>query len=304
MIVGGGPTVVELAAEIIVDFPDKKLTLKVEVILGQSVKLNSRAEGAYETSGGETIIADCHFLCTGNPLSSSWLKDTILKDSLDMHGRLMVDANLRVKGHTNIFVIGDITKLKQGYVAQAHASVTAKNLKLLMQGENKSKLSTYKPGPLLALVSLGRREGVARPTKTITAALIRALLQHNRKLQLSGETPHVVVITSSKGGKTTTTANIGHSLARLGFFVVAIDANVGLRNLNLLIGLENRIKYTVIEVLEKTNLDREDSGFSSSIPPISARPRDDGDKFAWPKIPNFCWKTQFLKFPQLSYCSL
>ncbi|KAH7840342.1 hypothetical protein Vadar_015750 [Vaccinium darrowii] len=80
---------------------------------------------------------------------------------------------------------------------------------------------------------------------------VRSLLQYNRKPQLSGETPRVVVITSGKGGvgKTTTTANVGLSLARLGFSVVAIDADVGLRNLDLLLGLENRVNYTVIEVL-------------------------------------------------------
>ncbi|XP_058779126.1 septum site-determining protein minD homolog, chloroplastic-like [Vicia villosa] len=79
----------------------------------------------------------------------------------------------------------------------------------------------------------------------------KALLQWNRKPQLSGETPRVVVVTSGKGGvgKTTTTANIGLSLARLGFSVVAIDADVGLRNLDLLLGLENRVNYTVVEVL-------------------------------------------------------
>ncbi|KAG5142067.1 hypothetical protein JHK82_017762 [Glycine max] len=47
----------------------------------------------------------------------------------------------------------------------------------------------------------------------------------------------------------TTTANIGLSLARLGFSVVAIDVNVGLRNLDLLLSLENHVNYTVIEVL-------------------------------------------------------
>ncbi|KAM1407352.1 hypothetical protein ACFX2F_001951 [Malus domestica] len=80
---------------------------------------------------------------------------------------------------------------------------------------------------------------------------VRAVLQYNRKPQLSGDTPRVVVITSGKGGvgKTTTTANVGLSLARLGFSVVAIDADVGLRNLDLLLGLENRVNYTVVEVL-------------------------------------------------------
>ncbi|CAA0831013.1 Putative septum site-determining protein minD homolog- chloroplastic [Striga hermonthica] len=96
------------------------------------------------------------------------------------------------------------------------------------------------------------KKPLRRPPKILAAAApIRAFLQYNRKPELSGETPRVVVITSGKGGvgKTTTTANIGLSLARLGFSAVAIDADVGLRNLDLLLGLENRVNYTVVEVL-------------------------------------------------------
>ena len=79
----------------------------------------------------------------------------------------------------------------------------------------------------------------------------RAMLQWNRKPEFVGEGPRVVVITSGKGGvgKTTTTANLGMCLARLNFKVVAIDADVGLRNLDLLLGLENRVNYTAMEVL-------------------------------------------------------
>ncbi|KAG0613772.1 hypothetical protein M758_6G129500 [Ceratodon purpureus] len=78
-----------------------------------------------------------------------------------------------------------------------------------------------------------------------------AMLQWNRRPELAGEVPRVVVITSGKGGvgKTTTTANLGMCLARLNFKVVAIDADVGLRNLDLLLGLENRVNYTAMEVL-------------------------------------------------------
>lgn len=61
----------------------------------------------------------------------------------------------------------------------------------------------------------------------------------------------IIVITSGKGGvgKTTSTANIAMALAQKGRQVVAIDADFGLRNLDLLLGLENRIVYTALEVL-------------------------------------------------------
>ena len=62
----------------------------------------------------------------------------------------------------------------------------------------------------------------------------------------------IIVITSGKGGvgKTTTTSNIGMSLARLEQKTLLIDADVGLRNLDLLLGLENRIIYTGTDVLD------------------------------------------------------
>ena len=64
----------------------------------------------------------------------------------------------------------------------------------------------------------------------------------------------IIVITSGKGGvgKTTTTANIGMALARSGNRTLLVDADVGLRNLDLLLGLENRIIYTGLDVLTKT----------------------------------------------------
>ncbi len=64
----------------------------------------------------------------------------------------------------------------------------------------------------------------------------------------------VIVITSGKGGvgKTTTTANIGTGLALEGKSVVLLDADIGLRNLDVVMGLENRIVYDLVDVVEKT----------------------------------------------------
>lgn len=62
----------------------------------------------------------------------------------------------------------------------------------------------------------------------------------------------VITITSGKGGvgKTTTTANVGVGLALLGQRVVAIDADIGLRNLDVVMGLENRIVYDLVDAVE------------------------------------------------------
>ena len=62
----------------------------------------------------------------------------------------------------------------------------------------------------------------------------------------------VVTITSGKGGvgKTTATANLGTALAQDGFKVVCIDADIGLRNLDVVLGLENRIVYDLVDVVE------------------------------------------------------
>lgn len=62
----------------------------------------------------------------------------------------------------------------------------------------------------------------------------------------------VIVVTSGKGGvgKTTTSANVGTGLAAMGKKVVLIDADIGLRNLDVVMGLENRIVYNLVDVVE------------------------------------------------------
>lgn len=62
----------------------------------------------------------------------------------------------------------------------------------------------------------------------------------------------VIVVTSGKGGvgKTTTTANVGSGLAGMGAKVLLIDTDIGLRNLDVVMGLENRIVYNLVDVIE------------------------------------------------------
>ncbi|MEO0565401.1 MAG: septum site-determining protein MinD [Chloroflexota bacterium] len=62
----------------------------------------------------------------------------------------------------------------------------------------------------------------------------------------------VITVTSGKGGvgKTTTAANVGVALARTNHKVVVMDADIGLRNLDVVMGLENRIVYDLVDVVE------------------------------------------------------
>ena len=61
----------------------------------------------------------------------------------------------------------------------------------------------------------------------------------------------VIVVTSGKGGvgKTTTVANIGTGLAMLNKKTVVVDTDIGLRNLDVILGLENRIVYNLVDVI-------------------------------------------------------
>ena len=62
----------------------------------------------------------------------------------------------------------------------------------------------------------------------------------------------VIVVTSGKGGvgKTTATANLGAGLARMNYKTAVVDTDIGLRNLDVVMGLENRIVYNLVDVVE------------------------------------------------------
>ena len=76
----------------------------------------------------------------------------------------------------------------------------------------------------------------------------------------------IIVVTSGKGGvgKTTVTANLGLGLARMNKKVVVVDTDIGLRNLDVVLGLENRIVYNLIDVIEGSCRDRKSTRLNSS----------------------------------------
>ncbi len=71
--------------------------------------------------------------------------------------------------------------------------------------------------------------------------------------QAQAKRGRAIVLTSGKGGvgKTTTTANLGTALARRGARVVLVDADIGLRNLDIVLGLESRVKHHLLDVLDE-----------------------------------------------------
>ncbi|XP_052136988.1 uncharacterized protein LOC127755372 [Oryza glaberrima] len=215
LVVGGGPIGVELAAEIVMASPEKRVTLvhggprlltvmgekasakalewlrskNVTVLLDQTVDLAAAAAGAntddkvFTTSAGETVAADCHFVCTGRPVASGWLRESFLGEHVGGDGKVAVDEHLRVGGLRNVFAIGDITDVpeaKQGYLAQRHAMVVSRNLRLLVKagggdggGSSKErKLHRYKASKAAITVTLGRRDALAElPFMTVIGHL-------------------------------------------------------------------------------------------------------------------------------------
>ncbi|CAL8360873.1 unnamed protein product [Boreogadus saida] len=195
LVVGGGVTGVEMAAEIKTEFPDKKVVLVhsriplgdpgllasvrqqakevlmekgVELVLGQKllglegVELNvTQRNQLLTTDRGTEIGADLVISCTGQRVNSaayaSGLADWVAED-----GSLKVNPHLQVGSHPNIYAIGDCANIqepKMAYHAGLHAAVAVSNITNSLSGKD---LCTYSTGSVTMLVALGRDAGVGQ----------------------------------------------------------------------------------------------------------------------------------------------
>lgn len=186
LVIGGGIVGVELAAEIIEKYPQKKLTIahskehlmercskKVQVYAEfffrerkVNLLLNEKAmpvKGGFVTDKGTKIKPDLAFLCTGIVPNYEFLNG-YLSSSLDERDFLKVNDFLQVIGHTNIFAAGDITNIPEEKTAQNaehQAKVIVENLVHLHSKPNSTNLLVkYVSKPRPMIISLGKNDGI------------------------------------------------------------------------------------------------------------------------------------------------
>ena len=180
LIVGGGPVGVELAAEIICAYPQKKVVLvhsklsllekmhpkvgkaahkflslkKVEIKYGQ--KLVSKSNNYYTTSKNEAIFADLVFNCTGITPNS----DFVPVQLRDKQSFIEVNPFLQLQKWPNIFSAGDVNSSgfeKTAQNAENQSKLAIYNLKRLVK---RRTLKKYTPHNLVYLLSLGPNRGI------------------------------------------------------------------------------------------------------------------------------------------------
>lgn len=195
VVIGGGSTGVEMAAEIKTDYPDKKVVLVhshvaladpellpsvrqqakevllekgVELVLGQKVsnlsdlELNvTRKNMTVVTDKGTELITDIVISCTGNKINSAAYSSS-LGGCLAKDGALKVNPQLQVEGFENIYAVGDcadVSEPKMAYHAGLHAAVAVTNIINSLSGKAPT---SYKPGSVTMLLAMGRNDGVGQ----------------------------------------------------------------------------------------------------------------------------------------------
>ncbi|NWH76568.1 AIFM2 factor, partial [Piaya cayana] len=113
------------------------------------------------TEKGTEVVVDMVVLCTGIKINSSAYA-AAFGDKLASNGALKVNKHLQVEGYENIYAIGDCADLKEpkmAYHAGLHANVVVTNI---INSLTQKALTTYEPGSLTFLLSMGRNDGVGQ----------------------------------------------------------------------------------------------------------------------------------------------
>jgi apoptosis-inducing factor 2 len=195
LLIGAGPVGLELAGEIVAQWPGKQVTivdvaddvlggqylpelraalrgqladLGVELVLGSPLTEQPpgapgvRDAFAVTTEAGRKIEADIWFRCYGVAPSSDYLSGE-LAAARRADGFVEVDQQLRVVGSANVFAVGDVTAVpeaKRSKAAADHAQVVAANIRALADGAEAT--TVYRPGPPAVLIPLGPSGGASQ----------------------------------------------------------------------------------------------------------------------------------------------
>lgn len=195
LVVGGGSTGVEMAAEVKTEFPDKKVVLihsrialadpelrpsvrqqakevllgkGVELLLGQKVsnlselKLNvTQKNTVVTTDKGTSLTTDLIICCTGLRVNSAAYASSF-SGCLADNGALKVNDHLQVDGFSNVFAVGDCADVKEpkmAYHAGLHAAVAVSNI---VNSLSEKELTSYHTGNVTMLLAMGRDDGVGQ----------------------------------------------------------------------------------------------------------------------------------------------
>ncbi|XP_068597192.1 ferroptosis suppressor protein 1 isoform X2 [Brachionichthys hirsutus] len=195
LVIGGGSTGVEMAAEIKTENPEKKVVLVhsrtvladtelqpsvrqqvkevllekgVELLLGHKVsnlselQLNTRRENVVVvTDKGDQLITDLVISCIGLRINSAAYASSF-PGALASNGALMVNDHLQVSGFANVFAVGDCANVdepKMAYHAELHAAVAVSNIANSLSG---AELSSYHTGNVTMLLAMGPDDGVGQ----------------------------------------------------------------------------------------------------------------------------------------------
>eukprot|EP00243_Klebsormidium_subtile_P013149 TRINITY_DN846_c0_g1_i2.p1 TRINITY_DN846_c0_g1~~TRINITY_DN846_c0_g1_i2.p1 ORF type:complete len:419 (+),score=66.90 TRINITY_DN846_c0_g1_i2:419-1675(+) len=193
LIIGGGIVGVELAGEVLSKMPNKKITLltsgerliadkpaEIGVAAkdhlerqGVEIYVNTRAsknaDGVYSTADGRSFDAEIVYMTVGGKPNTDFLKGGLVP--LNAKGFIEVTECLQVKGYHNIYALGDATDIKEtklGYLAAAHARLTAMNLRRRFRYGDAAEQQVWIPFGGFEFVTgeammftLGRPDGVA-----------------------------------------------------------------------------------------------------------------------------------------------